>query len=124
MGDTDDQRDSVAPTQQRGGNTPGESEAREKGPWAATAGEGVVPAELGGSDAPPGLQPEDPELGSSVLGSTTGSDQPATEAGVDLGAGDNADATSNRGPEPSPAHEPDMKDAASGPRQADLKSAE
>jgi len=46
----DEQRDSVNPSEQRGGSTPGEQEAREKGPWAAKAAEGVVPAELGGSD--------------------------------------------------------------------------
>ncbi|MEA2161359.1 MAG: hypothetical protein QOD66_3739 [Solirubrobacteraceae bacterium] len=124
MGDTDDQRDSVKPTEQRGGTTPSDDEAREKGPWAAKAAEGVVPAELGGSDAPPDLQAEDPDLGSSVLGTTTGSDEPATEAGVDLSGGDHADATSDGGPAPSKAEEPDLKDAAAGPRQPDLKSAE
>ena len=40
------------PSEQRGGTTPDEAEIREKGPWAETAAEGVVPAELGGSDAP------------------------------------------------------------------------
>lgn len=123
MGNTDDQRDSVKPTEQRGGTTPSEEEAREKGPWAAKAAEGVVPAELGGSDAPSELQSEDPELGSSVLGATTGSDEPATGSGVDLSAGDDADATSDGGPESSNA-EPDLKDAAPGPRQSDVKSAE
>ncbi len=124
MGDSDDRGTSVNPTEQRGGSTPGEREAREKGPWAAKAAEGVVPAELGGSDAPSELQAEDPELGSSVLGATTGSDEPATEGGVDLSGGDNADATSDGGPEPSTANEPDLKDAAAGPRQTDVKSAE
>jgi hypothetical protein len=124
MGETDDHSEAVKPTEQRGGSTPGESEAREKGPWAAKAGEGVVPAELGGSDAPAEIQSEDPELGSSVLGATTGSDEPATESGVDLNAGDNADATSDGGPEDSRAEEPDLKDATAGPRQADLKSAD
>jgi hypothetical protein len=124
MGDTDDQRDSVKPTEQRGGSTPGNREAGEKGQWAATAAEGLVPAELGGSDAPPELQADDPELGSSVLGATTGSDEPATEAGVDLTGGDHADATSDGGSVRSGNHEPDLKDAAAGPRQADLKSAE
>ena len=75
----DDQRHAVKPTEQRGGTTPNEAEAREKGQWASTAGEGVVPAELGGSDAPRELLPEDPELGSAVLGRTTGSSEPATE---------------------------------------------
>jgi hypothetical protein len=126
MGDNDseDQRKSAKPSEQRGGTTPGEKEAAEKGPWAAKAAEGVVPAELGGSDAPSDLQAEDPQLGSSVLGATTGSDAPATEGGVDVSAGDSADATSDAGPDPSTAGEPDLKDAAAGPRQADRKSAE
>ena len=81
--DADDQRRSVDPSEQRGGTTPGEQEAAEKGPWAAKAAEGVVPAELGGSDAPREMLDDDPELGSSVLGATTGSDEPATEEGVD-----------------------------------------
>jgi hypothetical protein len=124
MGGSDDQRDSTNPSEQRGGTTPGEREAGEKGPWAAKAGEGVVPAELGGSDAPPEMLDQDPALGSSVLGATTGSEEPATESGVDLTGGRNADATSDGGPEPSEGAEPDLKDAATGPRQADLKSAE
>jgi hypothetical protein len=124
MGGNDDQRDSINPSEQRGGTTPGEQEASEKGPWAAKAGEGVVPAEHGGSDAPPEMLDQDPALGSSVLGATTGSDEPATESGVDLSGGQNADGTSDGGPEPSEGAEPDLKDAAAGPRQADLKSAE
>ena len=96
---------------------------REKGEWARTAEDGIVPAELGGSDAPPELLDEDPELGSAVLGETTGSDVPATADGVDLSAGDNADAVTDGG-SPRPAHaEPDLKDAAAGPRQADIESA-
>jgi hypothetical protein len=124
MGETEDHTESVKPTEQRGGSTPSEREAREKGPWAAKAGEGVVPAELGGSDAPAEIQPEDPDLGSSVLGATTGSDEPATDTGVDLSAGDDADATSDGGARESQGEEPDLKDAAAGPRQADLESAE
>ena len=124
MGETDDHTESVKPTEQRGGRIPSEREAREKGPWAAKAGEGVVPAELGGSDAPAEIQSEDPDLGSSVLGATTGSDEPATDSGVDLSAGDDADATSDGGAGESQADEPDLKDAAAGPRQSDLKSAE
>ena len=56
--------------------------------WAAQAEEGVVPAELGGSDAPREMLDDDPELGSSVLGRTTGSDEPATDDGVDRGGGE------------------------------------
>jgi len=102
----------VKPSEQRGGSTPGETETREKGSWAATASEGLIPAELGGSDAPPEMLGEDPELGSAVLGVTTGSDEPATDDGVDPSGGDNADATSDGGPDQPPASEPDLKDAA------------
>jgi hypothetical protein len=42
----------VKPSKQRGGATPDAEEVREKGSWAETAAEGLVPAELGGSDAP------------------------------------------------------------------------
>jgi hypothetical protein len=107
------------PSMQRGGTTPDDSELREKGEWAETAAEGVVPAELGGSDAPPEMLAEDPQLGSSVLGGTTGSGEPATESGIDPAAGDEADATSDAGPEPPEGAEPDLKDAASAPRQVD-----
>ena len=121
--DADDQRSSVAPSEQRGGTTPGERESAEKGPWAANAAEGVVPAELGGSDASREMLDDDPELGSSVLGATTGSDEPATEAGVDPAGGDRADATTDGGPDVPDGAEPDLKDAAGGPRQVDRESA-
>jgi hypothetical protein len=124
MSATDDQHDSVKPSEQRGGAAPGEQEAREKGEWAARADEGVVPAELGGSDAPDELLDDDPQLGSEVLGKTTGSDEPATETGIDLTAGEHADATSDGGAKPPEGVEPDLKDAASGPRQSDLESGE
>jgi hypothetical protein len=104
--------ESVKPSEQRGGSTLDETEAREKGMWAATASEGIVPAELGGSDAPREMLGEDPELGSSVLGVTTGSDEPATEDGIDRTGGDNADATSDGGADLPPGVEPDLKDAA------------
>jgi hypothetical protein len=91
--------------------------------WAATADQGLVPAELGGSDAPREMLGQDPELGSAVLGTTTGSDQPATETGVDPSGGDNADAVSDGGPKTPPGVEPDVRDAAAGPRQVDLESA-
>lgn len=107
------------PSEQRGGTTPDAAEAREKGPWAETAAEGIVPAELGGSDAPRELLAEDPELGSDVLGETTGSDAPATATGIDASAGDEADATADGGPEPAPGEEPDLKDAAAARRRAD-----
>lgn len=71
-----------------------------KGEWAETADEGVVPDEL--SREAEGDGPE---------GRTTGSDEPATEAGVDPGAGDRADATSDGGVELPEGEEPDLKDA-------------
>ena len=112
------------PSEQRGGTTPDEAEIREKGPWAETAAEGIVPAELGGSDAPREMLAEDPQLGSPVLGGTTGSDEPATESGIDPSAGDEADATADGGPELPEGAEPDLKDAAAGPRQVDVDSAD
>jgi hypothetical protein len=108
------------PSEQRGGTTPDEAEIREKGPWAETAAEGIVPAELGGSDAPREMLAEDPQLGSPVLGETTGSEEPATESGIDPSAGDEADATSDGGPEAPEGEEPDLKDAAAPPRQVDV----
>ncbi len=123
MGNDEDQQDPVSPTEQRGGTTPDDREAREKGSWAAKADEGVVPAELGGSDASEKVLDKDPELGSSVLGETTGSDEPATESGVDLSGGENADATSDGGSDLPEGVEPDLKDATAGPRKVDVESA-
>jgi hypothetical protein len=110
------------PSEQRGGTTPGDDEAREKGPWAARAQDGVVPSELGGSDAPREMLDEDPELGSSVLGRPAPSDEPATEGGIDPGAGDQADAVTDGGPDVPADAEPDLRDAAAGPRQVDVDS--
>jgi hypothetical protein len=123
MSASDDQPGRVKPSEQRGGAAPEEHEAREKGEWAARAEKGVVPPELGGSDAPEGMLDDDPELGGRVRGQTTGSEEPATETGVDLEGGENADATSDGGAKRPDGAEPDLKDAASGPRQADLGSA-
>jgi hypothetical protein len=111
------------PSEQRGGSTPSDEEAREKGEWASTAQDGIVPAELGGSDAPREMLADDPELGSSVLGRTTGSDEPATDDGVDLSAGDNADAVTDGGPEVPDDAEPDLRDVAGAQHQADIDSA-
>ena len=97
MARNDQDKGSVRPSEQRGGTTPDEAEAREKGSWAGAASDGIVPAEPGGSDAPREMLAEDPQLGSAVLGKTTGSDEPATEDGVDLSGGDDADATSDGG---------------------------
>jgi hypothetical protein len=112
--------ENIKPTEQVGGTTPGDAEAREKGPWAAKAAEGVVPAELGGSDAPRDALDADPELGSDVLGASGADDSPATEHGIDPAAGDQADATTDGGATTAPAgHEPDLKDAAVGAREVD-----
>ena len=108
MTENDEQR--VKPSEQRGGTTPGKEEAQRKGPWAV---KGVVPAELGGSDAPEEALGEDPELGSDVLGETTGSDEPATRDGIDASQGDDADATRDGGADVPENVEPDLKDAAS-----------
>jgi hypothetical protein len=123
MDPNDEQHEPVASSEQRGGPRPGPDEADQKGPWAAKAGEGVVPPELGGSDAPDSLQAEDSELSSDALGQSAASDEPATESGVDTGAGDAADATTHGGPKPPADTEPDLRDAAAGPRQSDLDSA-
>ncbi len=112
------------PTEQRGGAPPGDQEAREKGPWAARAREGVVPAELGGSDASDEQLAADPELRGAVLGGPAESEAPATESGIDPRAGDRADATSDGGPDVPAGAQPDLKDAASGPRRVDVESAE
>jgi len=118
-----DDQGSVKPSEQRGGDTPDAAEVREKGSWSETAAEGLVPAELGGSDAPPELLEEDPELGSSVLGRTTGSDEPTTDEGIDPSGGDNADATSDVSPGPPEGVEPDLRDVGAAKRQADIESA-
>ena len=110
MAPSEEERGAPPPSEQRGGSTPDEAEAREKGEWAATSDEGVVPAELGGSDAPREMLDEDPELESDVLGETTGSDEPATAEGIDPAAGDQADATTDGGPELPDDAEPDTKD--------------
>ena len=80
------------------------AEHQDKGEWAETADEGIVPAELG-SDA------DDPSVGT-----TTGDDRPATSAGVDLTGGDEADAVTDGGPK---RPEADLKDAGAMPRQVD-----
>ena len=72
MAGDDSRQGSEKPSEQRGGTTPGGAEAREKGEWAGTAQDGIVPADLGGSDAPREMLDEDPQLGSDVLGRTTG----------------------------------------------------
>ena len=119
MAGDDQEQGPQAPSEQRGGTTPDEAETREKGDWAGSADEGVVPADLGGSDAPREMLADDPELDSSVLGRTTGSDEPATDSGIDLSAGDNADAVTDGGPDVPPDAEPDTKDIGTTPRRPD-----
>jgi hypothetical protein len=123
MAGSDQEQGRQAPSEQRGGTTPDQAEAREKGEWAGTAAEGVIPADLGGSDAPREKLGDDPQLESSVLGETTGSDEPATESGIDLSAGDNADATTDGGLELPEEGEPDTKDIGIAPRPSDSESA-
>jgi hypothetical protein len=119
MPGTDQEQSIVPPSETSGGAAPDAQETAEKGDWAGKAGEGIVPADLGGADAPPELKAdEDPDIEGGVLGQTTGSDEPATESGVDLSGGDNADATSQGGPPAMPDDpnaEPDVKDGAAQP---------
>ena len=123
MAGDDSRQGSEKPSEQRGGTTPGGAEAREKGEWAATAQDGIVPADLGGSDAPREMLDEDPQLGSDVLGRTTGSDEPATDEGIDASAGDNADATTDGGPRLPDGAEPDTKDVAAAAVQREKDDA-
>ena len=57
-----------------------------KGEWADTADEGIVPDELSADEDAP------------EVGRTTGDDAPATEEGIDRSAGDQADAVTDGGP--------------------------
>jgi len=66
----------------------------DKGEWAKTAREGIVPDALGADEDHPSV------------GETTGDDEPATSEGIDLAAGDEADAVTDGGPKPSD----DLKD--------------
>ena len=77
----------------------------EKGEWAETADEGIVPGELSGEDE------------SGPVGREAASDDPATEEGIDPGAGDDADATRDGGAEPPAGAEPDLKDVAAAARE-------
>ena len=45
-----------------------------------------------------------------MTGETTGDDSPATSEGIDLTAGDDADAITDGGPKPPEDAEPDLKD--------------
>ena len=66
-----------------------------KGEWAEVAEEGIAPT--------------DDDDG--TTGRTTGDDSPATAEGIDLSAGDDADATAIGNADPTPAgEEPDLRD--------------
>ncbi len=122
MAGSDQEHGAQKPSEQRGGATPDQTETGEKGQWAGKADEGVVPADLGGSDAPREMLAEDPQLDSSALGQTTGSDEPATDSGIDLSAGDNADASTDGGPDLAEDAEPDVKDIGAAPGHTDGES--
>ena len=77
----------------------------EKGTWAETAEEGIVPDKLSGDDD------------GGPVGRTTGSDEPATDEGIDLDAGDEADAVTDGGAEPPEDAEPDLKDVGAANRR-------
>ena len=67
-----------------------------KGEWAEVAEEGIAPT--------------DDDDG--TTGRTTGDDSPATAEGIDLSAGDDADATTDGNADPTPeGEEPDLRDA-------------
>jgi len=119
MAGDDSKTGSEKPSEQRGGTVPGEQEAREKGQWAGTSGDGIVPAELGGSDASPEMLEDAPGMNDAALGRTTGSNEPATDGGIDPAAGDGADATTDGGPALPDSGEVDTKDIA----QAAIKRA-
>jgi hypothetical protein len=79
----------------------------DKGEWAETAEEGIVPEELSGDDE------------SGPVGRRAASDEPATEEGVDLEGGDRADAVTDGGPEAPADAEPDLKDVSAAARERD-----
>jgi hypothetical protein len=60
-----------------------------------------------------------PHPAPSVHAQTTGSDEPATESGIDLSAGDNADAVTDGGPDVPADAEPDLKDVGAAAREAE-----
>jgi hypothetical protein len=119
MAGDDSKQGTEKPSEQRGGTVPGEAEAREKGQWAGGVGDGIVPAELGGSDAPAEMLEDAPDMKDDALGRTTGSNEPATDGGIDPAGGDNADATAHGGPELPESGEVDTKDVG----QAAIKRA-
>jgi hypothetical protein len=83
-----------------------------KGEWAEVAEDGIAPAD----------EPQDDDA--AVLGREVGGDEPATDEGIDLEAGDNADATRDGGQNRPDDAEPDLRDAGAAPRQVDVDSAQ
>ncbi len=79
----------------------------EKGEWAEVAKEGIVPDELSGEDE------------SGPVPRRADSDEPATEAGIDATAGDDADAVTDGGPDVPEGVEPDLKDVGAAAREAE-----
>jgi len=77
----------IAPTEGRGGAAPEGEEFQDKGGAAQVAAGGIVPTDLGGPDA-------NPELPGNVSGGFASDPDVTATGGVDLSAGDNADATS------------------------------
>jgi hypothetical protein len=72
----------------------------------------------------PDMNPSE-QRGGSTLTAEEGSDEPATDTGIDTSAGERADAVTDGGsPPPPPGQEPDLKDAPAGPREPDRESAE
>jgi hypothetical protein len=63
------------------------------------------------------------EKPSEQRGRTTGSDEPATDGGIDAAAGDNADATTDGGPRLPDGAEPDTKDVAAAAVQREKDDA-
>jgi len=119
MAGDDTKQGGERPSEQRGGTTPDDAEARAKGEWAGTAQDGVVPAELGGSDAPAEMLEDAPGMDDAALGRTTGSNEPATDGGIDRTAGDRADATTDGGPDLPESGDVDTKDVAQAAVQRD-----
>ena len=81
MAGSDDEQGTRKPSEQRGGTTPDRAEAREKGEWAGTAADGIVARRArrirrAARDAGRATL----SCRAPVLGRTTGSDEPATEA--------------------------------------------
>src|SRR3954453_8076856 len=99
------------PEEQRGGTTPDGRGLGEKGVWGEGARDGIVPRD-----------DEADRLDDAALGRTTGSDEPATEEGIDLSAGDNADATSDGGGELPEEGEPALKDAMGAHHRPEAES--